>query len=86
MPSMSFAASDRVPRSAASKRPSSGRKRRIAPEEAVLGHGVRVLVRVRHAGVEGHAPRSARVPRGRWSQTSAIRSWVVHMKVVTPSS
>ncbi len=52
MPSMSFLAIEAPPRIAASRSPSSGRKRLTRAEHAVLGHRVRVLVRVRHARVE----------------------------------
>ena len=82
---MSLRASDVVPRTTLSSSPSSGRKRRIAPRKpsSVIAlaylcaygmHGKKVISAYR----SGFCRTTA--------QTSAIRSWVVHMKVRTPSS
>ena len=80
MPSMSFFASDlspRIARRGTPRRAGTGGR----AEHPVLGHRVRVLVRVRHAREELSCRRSGPGWLGRRRRSRAIRSCVVHMKV-----
>ena len=60
-PSMSLRAIDFVPRMAASSKPLVGQEPSQRADHAVLGDRVRVLVRVRHAGIEVEVRVSGRV-------------------------
>ena len=85
MPSMSLPTSAEVPRIAASTTPSLGVNRRNAP---IMPSVVIALAYLCAYGIPGKKVKSgycSRFARKYWA-TSPIRSWVVHMKVVTPSS
>ena len=85
-PSTSLRASDRAAAHRRVEEALVGQEPADGAEHAVLGHGVGVLVRVRHAREEGEVRVALAGSARTWSPTSAIRSCVVHMKVWTPSS